>query len=75
MDSPSDPVLWSNEGQNKLIKTGLKFTNILQWAIYEKYGLIQCILKIKREFSNVYLCISCIVSPEIPWNSQAHGNK
>ena len=46
MDSPSDPVLWSNEGQNRLVKTGLKFTNILQWASYEKYGLIQCILKI-----------------------------
>jgi len=30
MDSLNDPVLWSNEGQNKLIKTGLKFTNILQ---------------------------------------------
>ena len=75
MDSLNDPVLWSNEGQNKLIKTGLKFTNILQCASYEKYGLIQCILKIKREFSNVYRCIPCIVSPEIPWNSQTYGNK
>ena len=47
----------SYNGVMKEYKTCLKFTNILQWAIYEKYGLIQCILKIKREFSNVYLVL------------------
>lgn len=55
MNSPSDPVLWSNEGQKRLMKTGLKFTNMLQWASYEKYGLIQCILKVKRVFKCIPL--------------------
>ena len=57
------------------MKTCLKFANISQWASYEKYGLIQCILKIKREFPNVYCCIPGIVSPGIPYNSQEHENK
>ena len=71
MNSQNDHVQWSNEGQIRRMKMCLKFTNVLYCASYEKYGLIQCILKIKREFFNVYRCIPRI-TPEPP---QIHKHK